>query len=539
MKLATCALVLVCVAAVYGDVYMHNMRGSNNRLNENNQNRNNANRLFDSQNNNRGGYNVGDTDTAQNGQGVMEYYSTSVLSIEWTNQHGANNPNVNTEIVLQYMCNDVTGMYNNANLRDGTSTNRVDGDNTASGRHETLQYYTDCETRERNMGLFLADQELDGDTAIYTRQNTNGNRHGYECPEERDYYPYWHPTPWKDIAVLTSEPSRCALYQAESENVKPKNYCSDPMYNHEASCTTNGGTWMESPMHNIAAPECKELGWSRDNHLGNTIGGENLVFNWTIPQIAAVGGAAPDCVLRMRYNISTDDYDAWDPAVNAGLNGPDLSPIQDNPTVNFGEGEQVVSVKLALNTDQYGRTFQDRSHKFRVLPRPSQAAPGSTIYNLNVRGRRGNIVQTYPSVEYDFVPSRLEVLATDWVHIQWTGSLNTPDGAGQGQGSTDRSNIVQSMSAGHNYPIPFADQNMASATPVNPMFDADTAMAFATVMPRGGNYANVDDELDNRPAYYNGGLVQPGQGVPGVYYYICTRNNNFTNRSHKGILVVR
>ena len=44
-------------------------------------------------------------------------------------------------------------------------------------------------------GLFTADQKLKGDLPIYTRQNAAGTRRGLEVPEERDYYPYWGPTP--------------------------------------------------------------------------------------------------------------------------------------------------------------------------------------------------------------------------------------------------------------------------------------------------------------------------------------------------------
>ena len=52
LKMAA-GLRLLCLFAafslVFGDVYMHMPRGSNNRLNERSANRNNANRLFDSQ----------------------------------------------------------------------------------------------------------------------------------------------------------------------------------------------------------------------------------------------------------------------------------------------------------------------------------------------------------------------------------------------------------------------------------------------------------------------------------------------------------
>ena len=73
------------------------------------------------------------------------------------------------------------------------------------------------------LGLFTADQNLKkSDKSTSTRQNPNGNRNGYECPEERDYYPYMHPTDWKDIAVLAENKSMCEYFQRESFNVKSK-----------------------------------------------------------------------------------------------------------------------------------------------------------------------------------------------------------------------------------------------------------------------------------------------------------------------------
>ena len=55
LSAATLAAALV-VVRVHADVYMHNPRGSNDRNCERNVNRNNGNRLFDSQNNAKGGY---------------------------------------------------------------------------------------------------------------------------------------------------------------------------------------------------------------------------------------------------------------------------------------------------------------------------------------------------------------------------------------------------------------------------------------------------------------------------------------------------
>ena len=198
---ALCLLLLGwCVSCAVCDLYMHHPAGSTNRLNEATRQRANDNRVFDSQDNNRGGYPVPST-------GRMYYYEGSLLYVEWTAQHACGgNPTDNCQFLLQYSCDNTNTM------RDGNSTSTIpDPFNTAAGnnacqngncdtdvtygRHESQAYYNLTRWTKRNAGLFLADQQLQGNSARYTRQNNNGQAHGYECAEERDYYPYWRAAP--------------------------------------------------------------------------------------------------------------------------------------------------------------------------------------------------------------------------------------------------------------------------------------------------------------------------------------------------------
>jgi len=536
-------VVLLVVAVAYCDVYLHNPRGSNNRLNEANTNVDNNNRLCDTQNNDKGGYGWGPP---------LYFYVGSNLMVEWTNQHSCNNPKAHCNIVLQYMCGaqvrdgvvtdtipDDAGQYN----VNTTRTNPITGETESVfkyGMHEDYQYYQDCKARQRNMGLFTADQNMNGrNAAINTRQDNNGNRHGFECPEERDYYPYWHPTPWKDIAILVEDVSQCDYFQSESQNVKDKNYCSLPEHNNQFTCTENGGTWIKRTSWGIDPPVCEEAQWTRDNHLGNSAmhgahEGYASSYNWTIPD-----DVHKNCVFRIRYNISTGDYEGWgfdgQDFVNASWNDVPLSPVEQDEIVSyFGN-----FFELALNTDQYGRTFQDRSHVFEIRERPDNVDDDAVIWNLNVRGKRGNIVQVYPAVEYDFVPNRLTVQQGDYIHFQWTGADTNPAGNdGEGTAQTDRSNIAQMTDMSMNYP----DDN-----PADPMFDdpADQArMAFidqedCLPLQDSDNEQDVRNCLKlnaARSPYFDGGIHKMNR--TGEYAYMCTRNNNFSNRSQKGYIVV-
>lgn len=528
---------------------MHNPRGSNNRLDEARRERNNANRMFDSQNNNRGGYNVG----------KLYYYEGSVLPIEWTNQHSCADPNNHCEMIFQYLCGD--------NVRNGITTQTIP-DNPALcknydcnsddrfGMHEDYDYYTNCKYRNRNKGLFTADQKLKRDSATSTRQNPGGTRRGYECPEERDYYPYWHPTPWKDIAVLTNDVSRCEMYQSESENVKGRWACKLPeeylkkmkwrnykIPNNEKDCKSINATWKEFPSHGLPAPECRETDWSRDNHLGNGKGGYANKYNWTVPDLDH-----ENCVLRIRYNISTGDYDGWDSSINSSMNGLKQTKLDIGKNYNMNETVAVqrgyvykqnpevllfpgfdLKLRLAVNTNQYGRVFQDRSHTLAVRKRPSDLQ-NVRIHNLNVRGKRGNIVQVYPGVEYDFVPNTLLVKDGDYVHFQWTGSNTNPNNNdGQGKAGTDRSNmlLLNSDEWGRNYPT-LLDKTNFLGLDRNSLHN----LALLDKSQFGGEMS----ELDDAGTYFD--LGPKKVTGTGTFFYMSTRNNNFSNRSQKGRIIV-
>ena len=351
-----------------------------------------------------------------------------------------------------------------------------------------------------------------------------------------------------DIVVMTSDftAERCDYYQAESQNVKAKNFCNgtkdDPdnagqviagdMHNNELACTTNGFNWVEqapwstnplAPITGVAAPECIEAPWSRDNHLGNGLNGYANQYQWELPQVTT----PVTCVLRLRYNISTGDYgeglNGWN--IDAAMNG-DNTPFEDNEDMDFGQG---VNLRLNINTDQYGRTFQDRSSTFTIKPRPAGIGNEATIYNLNVKGQRGNIVQNYPAVEYDYMPSQLSITTADYVHRQVTGSNTTPAGAGQGQESTDRHNFVQIDQAAVNYPSDLAD--VTQIGDIDPLSEEGFLM-----VKRWALLDQNDNEIDDASPHQDFGLVRYSQ--TGSIHYMNTRNNNFTNRSQKGSLLI-
>jgi hypothetical protein len=394
--------------------------------------------------------------------------------------------------------------------------------------------------------------------------------------EERDYYPWWGTSPWIDAAILTQDTAWCSFYQQQSQNVMARGWCQKSAtdttnnqnadiyarYTSQAACTAKGYTWNTVPAWGVAAPDCIQTSFTRENHLGNSFGGFEDTYNWTVPSAIptnwtqglssdCVAGSDCNCVLRIRYNISTGDgstpdtqtnFEAAQNPVSGGLDytkNAIYSPITQNPTVSL-DGYKV---QLAIDTTQFGRTFQDRSFVFHVLPRPAGVPLTTRIYNLGVKGKRGNIVQTYPATEYIFVPEFLSVTAGDYVHFQWTGCDQNPAGnAGEGADQTDRSNIMQLSSKADAYPV---SDTWVSSNPNSLLFPDSGLRGYMTYQgqtncdPTTLNNNNADTncyKLNAASQLFDAGLIQMNN--TGNYYYVSSRNNSFTNRGQKGTMNV-
>ena len=496
MKMKIIIINLLLLTIVNGDIYMHNMRGSNNRCDERNNDRTNANRLFDSQNNAAGGYAVPCQDTDFKCFN-MRYYTESIVDIRFTVQHACGIMN-QCEIIIQYACNMRNGNPSNSN--GNTCTKTIPDDimyinDTQYGYHESWYNYMLCKTRNRNTNLYTGDQILKGLSSIFTRQNPNGQRYGFECPEERDYYPYWNYTEWIDIAVMTSNISMCDYYR----NI------------------TNNPTLI-----------CSDINNTMVNRLGATYEGKSEnSFNWKLPNIPST-----NCVLRIRYNISLPSDLNWfaDKIYN--------TLYKTDPLV-FVDSKYV---RLALDTTQLPRTFQDRSYTFDIINRPSGI--NGSIYNVNVMGKRGNIAQIRNCIEYDFVPYNLTITDEDYLHFQWVGSDFNPLGNdGEGRAGTDRSNLVEISDffgfnrINNNTFIPF---DLIEGFTY--LYQLDKNCYNVTELILYGKILKTQDImncalLNNASVYFNSRIFKINT-TNKTYHYMSTRNNNFSNRNQKGTLIV-
>jgi hypothetical protein len=338
------------------------------------------------------------------------------------------------------------------------------------------------------------------------------------------------------------------------------------MYNNPNECLQNNGYWNVSQPNGDKAPECLQAPWTRDNHLGNSNTGYTPNYIWTLPNIQR-----NSCVLRLRYNMSSSEIPHGASRKN------NASPyIKQDQILTKTQTGYMHDLQFAMNQNQYGRTFQDRSYVFSIKPAPSTIESTATIWNLNVRGKRGNIVQTYPATEYDFVPQVLVVNGDDYIHFQWIGSDYNPDRQpNNGEGGpvdpndnttyrSDRSNLIQMGLSSSNIPRKLSDVTMfvfengtQDTDFINTLAFLKQPCLYADPSDYNGRCLNYTElliknnqntnsaKLDNqncmklgcsKTPYFDGGLMK--MRVTGRFAYMGTRNNNLSNRSQKGIIIV-
>ena len=635
MKLVgSAALVVLSSHLANANVYLHSPRGSNNRLNERSAVVKTKNRLFESNNNDRGGYNVGDkTDTPfRNAQGqfAMKYFMSgqdssgnvsgkSKLTVEWTNLLGCgvdeDGDKINDcQFLIQTMCQDevtakgaeqVEAEPDSWTLRNGISTRRMDFHSEGElGESRDDKNERRVRSTDVNKGLHESWEffdRCDGGDAI--EGSSKKERSGMECDRERQTQFYDKVSPWNDVAFLTDNLTDCAGLNVEHSNHRVFYECVEfydkgnrkhrSRHLNQNECLDSGGEWLgfykvgdvdksvETPADCLSKnggdktyvwgrpmdwealskdelttekciilppkTQCIKAPNTRGNYLGNVDGSHDTPrFEWILPNHLV----EKRCTMRIRYFVASVD---------------DEQITRENDDLMIG-GDIIKLAVAEESTVKNVVVFEDRSHVFHLVPRTDDISQDLDIENIVVRGKRGNIVQTYPAVEYDFVPNRLSVTEGTAVHLQWAGSNTHNNGnpagdgqagdAGEGRAGSDRHNFMPMLDRTLNFPMPghnqtifhdaewvWSSHNKGEAG--NKGFNLGVSLATAgyyqckTEQECGnGGFAGkrtINDRMDNAPASYAGDMFIPPLGE---WHYKCLRNDNFSNRSQKGTIKV-
>ena len=504
---------------------------------------------------------------------------------------------------------------NAKNARKAYSTSAKNPDQKNLGLHESWEAYDACPTKSE-----------------YQPKTFEKKNSGFECKHERENHPIKYASMWHDIAIFGDSKVcdftpmniyECVEFYPGTENGFRKH---KSIYRNQKSCEANKGKWtqfwhfIDRAKDRKSKSRCEEqtpikgltFKWGRPldyQQIGQDIlaqeeclvlppkpvCNENLVggklntranifsmnggtndfpsFKWRIPQFYNQK-EDKTCVLRIRHFV----YHAKRATTTQILHAV-------NQKVNIDEAsKKFIFLALPETPQSSTQVYQDRSHLITIQPRHgSHKIPNDlTINTIDVRGKRGNIVQTFPSTEYDFVPTITKIPNNQAIQFQWTGSNdhrngNSPnnDGqsgdAGNGRSGTDRNNVLQISDHKHNYPVPFEvgtlfrgakfiwaprEANFSSTfltkqkTQSQKEYSAFISHASSgyyfcqnlgecqTGFETRGNRAKGRSlkNLDNVPPSFRGMVFIPKNNK--VFHFASTRNNDFSNRSQKGSIVV-